>query len=97
MENFIDYVESYFQLTLSDEQKGITILHEDFKKQTYNRQTTYHQDSFCMYISDHRNGIASTIEFKFEEARKTKTTLKKIREQITKIINFFSIKIKIDR
>ena len=44
VENFIDYVEAYFQLTPSDEQKGIRELHQDFNKQTYNRQKTYHQD-----------------------------------------------------
>ena len=36
VENFIDYVEDYFQLTPSDEQKGLRDLHEDFKKKTYN-------------------------------------------------------------
>ena len=42
-ENFIAYVEAYFQLTPSDEQKGIRELHQDFKKKTYYRQTTSHQ------------------------------------------------------
>ena len=51
VENFIDNVEDYFQITPSDEQKGVRELHEDFKKQKYNCQTTYHQDSFCMSIS----------------------------------------------
>ena len=46
VENFIDYVEAYFQLTPSSEQKGVRELHEDFKKKTYNHQTTSHQDSF---------------------------------------------------
>ena len=46
VENFIEYVEAYFQLTSPDEQKGVRELHEDFNKQTYNRQTTSHQDSF---------------------------------------------------
>ena len=64
VENFIDYVEDYFQLTPSYEQKGLRELHEDFNKQTYNRQTTSHQGSLCMSISKHSNGIASTIEFK---------------------------------
>ena len=32
VENFVDYVEAYFQLTPSDEQKGIRELHKDFKK-----------------------------------------------------------------
>ena len=34
VENFIDYVEAYFHLTPSDEQKGIRELHQDFKKIT---------------------------------------------------------------
>ena len=64
VENFVDYVEDYFQLTSSDEQKVIRELYEDFKKQTYNLQITSHQDLFCVSISDHNNGLASTIEFK---------------------------------
>ena len=44
VENFIDYVEAYFQLTPTYKQKGLRELYEDFKKQTYNRQTTSHQD-----------------------------------------------------
>ena len=31
VENFIDYVEAYFLLTPSDEQKGIRDLHQNFK------------------------------------------------------------------
>ena len=46
MENFIDYVEAYFQLTPSDEQTGVRELNEDFNKQTYNCQTTSRHDSF---------------------------------------------------
>ena len=42
VENFIDNVEAYFQLTPRDEQKGVRELHEDFNKQTYNCQTTSH-------------------------------------------------------
>ena len=38
-------------------------MHQDLKKQTYNRQTTYHQYSFCE-IFEHSNGLASTISFK---------------------------------
>ena len=45
-ENIFDYVETYFQLTPSDEQKGIKKLHEYLNKQTYNHQTNSHQDSF---------------------------------------------------
>ena len=50
MENFIDYVEAYFQLTPSYEQKGVRELQEDFYKKTYNRQKDSHQDSLCMSI-----------------------------------------------
>ena len=64
VENFIDYVEAYFQLTPLDKQKGVRELHEDFNEQTYNRQTTSHEDSFCMSISEHSNGLVSTIDFK---------------------------------
>ena len=70
--NFIDYDEAYFQITPSDEQKGVRELHEDFKKQGYNHQTTSHQDSFCMSISKHINGIASTIDFKCNREKKDK-------------------------
>ena len=72
VENFINYVEDYFQLTPRDEQKGVRELHEDFNKQTYNRQTTYHQDSICMSISKHSNGLASTIEFKCNKKKQEK-------------------------
>ena len=44
MEKCIDYVEDYFKLTASDEQKGIRELQEEFKKQTYNRQKNSHHD-----------------------------------------------------
>ena len=64
MENLIDYVEDYFQLTPSDEQKGIRELHEDFNKQRYNCKTTSHHDSFCMSISEKINGLDSTIDLK---------------------------------
>ena len=64
VENFIEYVEAYFQLTPPDEQKGVRELYENFNKQTYNRQTTSHQDSFCMSISEHSNELSSTNEFK---------------------------------
>ena len=58
---FIDYVEDYFQLTPSDEQKGIRELHQDYKKPKSHHQKLSHQDSFCMSISKHSNGLASTI------------------------------------
>ena len=64
VENFVDYVEAYFQLTPSDEQKEVQELHESSKKQTYNRPKTSHQDSFCMSISEHISCLASTIDFK---------------------------------
>ena len=72
MENFIDYVEAYFQLTPSDVQKGITELHEDSKKQTYNRQTVSCQDSFYMSIYEHINGLASTIDLKCNRRKQDK-------------------------
>ena len=31
-ENFVDYVEAYFQLTPSDKHKGVRELHEDCKR-----------------------------------------------------------------
>ena len=71
VENFFDYVEAYFQLTPPDEQKGIRELYYDFKKQGYKRQTTSHQDSFSMCISEHSNGLASTIECKCDKKNKT--------------------------
>ena len=62
VENLFDYVEAYFRLTPPDEQKGVRELYDDFKKQGYKRQTTSHQYSFSMCISEHSNGLASTIE-----------------------------------
>ena len=61
VEKFIDYVEDYFQLKPPDKQKGVREIYEDFKKQTSHHQTTSHHDSFCMSISNHSNGLASTI------------------------------------
>ena len=57
---------------LPDEQKGVREIHEDFNTQTYNRQTTSHQDSLCMSISDHINGLASTIEFNCNNKKQDK-------------------------
>ena len=64
VQNFIDYVEAYFQLTPPYKQKGVRELYEDFNKQTYNHQTTSHKDSFCISISDYSNDLDSTIQFK---------------------------------
>ena len=72
VENFIDYVEAYFQLTPPNEQKVVRELYEDFNKQTYNRQTTSHQDSFCMSISEHSNDLASTLDFKYNKKKQYK-------------------------
>ena len=72
LEKFIDYVEDYFQLTPSYEQKGVMDLHEDFNKQIYNRQRTSHQDFFCMSISEHSNGLSSTIDFKCNREKQDK-------------------------
>ena len=76
VENFIDYIEAYFQLTPTDEQKGVRELHEDFKKQTYNRLQTYHQDSLFMSISEHRNGLASTYRDETRSVERLITVLK---------------------
>ena len=65
-------VEAYSQLTPPDEQKVVKELYEDFNKQTYNRQNTYHQDSFCMSISEHSNGLDSTIDFKCNKKKQYK-------------------------
>ena len=74
VENFIDCSEAHFQLTPADEMKGVTVLYEDFKKQTYNRQTTSHHDSFCMSISKNSNCLASINEFKCNKKNKTNAT-----------------------
>ena len=72
MGNFIDFLEDYFLLTPPDEQKGVRELHVDFNKHTYNCQTASHQDSFFMYISEHINGLASTIDFKCNKKKEYK-------------------------
>ena len=72
VENFIDYVEAYFQLTPPDKQKGVRELYEEFKKQGYNRQKTSHQDSFYMSISEHSNGLASTIKCRCDKKKQDK-------------------------
>ena len=55
-----------------DEQKGVRVFHGDFNKQTYNRQTNSHEDPLCMSISNHINGLASTIEFKCNKKKQDK-------------------------
>ena len=72
VEKFIDCAEASFRLTPPDEQKVVRELYEDFNKQTNNRQTTSHQDSFCMSISEHSNGLDSTIEFKCNNKKQYK-------------------------
>ena len=72
VENFIDYVEDYFQLTPPYEQKLVRELHEDFNKQTYNQQATAHQDSLCVSISEHRNVLSSTIDFNCNRKKQDK-------------------------
>ena len=69
-ENFVAYVEDYFQLTPSDDQKEIRELHQDSKKQKPHHQTTSFQDLFCMSISDHSNVLASIIEFRYNRKNK---------------------------
>ena len=60
-ENFISYIEAYYELTLTYEQEGIRKLHHDLKNEKSNRQTSYHKDYFSMNFSEHINGIASAI------------------------------------
>ena len=72
MENFVDYVEAYFQITPSYEQKGIRELHEDVNKKTYNRQITSHNALFCVSISEHCNGLSFTIDFKCNKKKQDK-------------------------
>ena len=72
VEKFIGSFQAYFQLTPQEEQKGVRELYGDFNKQTNNRQTTYHQDSFCMSISESTNVLASTIEFKCNKKKQDK-------------------------
>ena len=67
VENLSDYVEAYFQLTPSYEQKGVRELHQDFSTQTYNRQKNSHKDSFCMSISEHINRGSGTIFGKIQK------------------------------
>ena len=57
----ISYVEAYYKLTLTYDQKKIRQIHHDFNKQKYNRQTSYHGFYFSMTFSEHINGIASII------------------------------------
>ena len=76
VEKFIDYVEAYFYLTPSYEQKGVREFHQDFNKKTYNHQTTSHQDSLCMSFSEHSNGLASTIDFKCNRKKQDKSLSK---------------------
>ena len=52
--------------------EGVRELYDDFKKQGYNRQTTSHRDSFCMPISEHSNGLASTIECRRDKKKQDK-------------------------
>ena len=41
-------------------------------RQIYNRQKTSHQDSFCMSMSKHRNGLASTIDLNCNRKKRDK-------------------------
>ena len=66
------YVEAYFKLTPSDEQKGKSKLHQGFKKQKPHLQTIFHQDLLFMSISEHINGLASTIEFRCNREKQDK-------------------------
>ena len=72
MENFVDYIEAYFQLTPPDEQKVVRELYEDSNKQTYKHQTTSNQDSLFISISEHNNDLDSTIEFNCNKKKQYK-------------------------
>ena len=49
--NFISYVDTYYNVTLTYEQKGLRQLHHDFNKQKINHQTSYYEDYFIMTFS----------------------------------------------
>ena len=57
------YVEAYYKLTSTYEQKGIRKLFHDFSKQKSNHQTSYHYDHLRMTFSEHINGLSFTITF----------------------------------
>ena len=71
-ENFISYVEANYKVTLTYGKKGVRQIHHDLNKQKYNRQKIYHGDSFIMNLSEHSNGLASTITFDFSRNKKDK-------------------------
>ena len=60
-DNFISYVDTYYDLNPTNEKKGIRQIHHNFNKQKSNRQKSSHEDYFSMTFSDHSNGLASTI------------------------------------
>ena len=60
-ENFISFVETYYELTPANEKKGVRQLHHDFNKQKSNRQIISREYSFRMTFSENRNGLGSTI------------------------------------
>ena len=62
-ENFICYVEDYYETNFIYEQKGIKQLYHDFNKKIYKHQTGSHEDSLKMAFSENINGLAFTITY----------------------------------
>ena len=60
-ENFVSYVEDYYELNQKYKKNGISQIHHDFNKQKFNHQTSYREDSLKITLSKHINGLASTI------------------------------------
>ena len=58
---FISYADNYYDITLTNEEKGIRKLHHDFNKQTSKFQISYNEDYLRMDFSEHSNGISYTI------------------------------------
>ena len=62
-ENFIYYVEAYYNLSPTDQRMVIREIHYYFNKQKSQPQTTYQKNYFRITFYDNINGISSTITF----------------------------------
>ena len=71
-ENFISYVEAYYELTPRYEKKGIRQIHHDFNKNKSNHQTTSHEYYFSTTFSEHSNGLYSIIVFNCDRNKQDK-------------------------
>ena len=60
-EKCISYIETYYYLTPTNENKVIRQPCHNFNKQTSNRQRSYHEYYFSMNFYEYSNGLASTI------------------------------------